>query len=56
MATSPMQQYIAKGAYTDTKLCIHWDGPNSLPAYSDVTSCVKNENVINGLVEIIGWY
>ena len=23
---------------------------------SDVTSCVKNENVINGLVEIIGWY
>ena len=24
--------------------------------YSDVTSCVKNENVINGLVEIIGWY
>ena len=24
--------------------------------YSDVTPCVKNENVINGLVEIIGWY
>ena len=24
--------------------------------YSDVTSCVKDENVTNGLVEIIGWY
>ena len=45
-----LQKKIAKGAYTDTKLCIHSRGQSKPAAsFSDVTSCVKNEDVTNDM-------